>query len=346
MIWKFQHNEFFYLFIVLGLMLMYLIFLSFRRKKILSRLGDLKLINDLMPDVSSSKKKIKRFVWAIGVSMVILGMCNLQSGNKSEEVTRQGADIMLCLDVSKSMLAEDIQPNRLQRAVMAIEKFIDRLKGDRLGIIVFAGNAYIQLPITTDYGSAKLFLSSISPEMVPVQGTNITEAISKSMESFGEENGKNKAIIIITDGESHEEEAVEKAKEASEKQIMISTIGIGSESGVPIPDIRNGRPVGYKKDKQGNTVITKLNTSLLKEIAKSGNGVFVKASNADIGLNAVMKKIEELDKKKIESTIATDLADQFRPFFLIAFFLLVFEMLISERTSEIWKKLNLFKESQ
>lgn len=345
MLWKFQHKEFFYLFAVLGLLLLVLIINSIQRQKKLNRLGDLFLLPSLMFSISIAKKRIKLVLWFLAASFLIVGMCNLQSGNKAEEVTREGADIMVCLDVSKSMLAEDIQPNRLNRAVMALEKFIDRLKGDRLGIVVFAGNAYVQLPITTDYGSAKLFLHSISTDMVPVQGTNISEAMTKSIESFGEESGRNKSIIIITDGESHEDEAVKKAEEAAEKQIMINTIGIGSENGVPIPDIQNGRVLGYKKDRSGNTVISKLNTPLLKEIASKTNGVFVKASNADIGLNAVMNKIEELDKRKIETTIATDFADQFRPFFFVCFFLLLIESFLTERTSELWKKLNLFKES-
>jgi Ca-activated chloride channel homolog len=341
--WKFQNTQYFFLFIALGIMISYAVFSVWRRKKIYERLGNLNIVYGLMPDVSQNKRWIKIILWSLGSSFFILGMCNLQSGSKTQEVQREGADIVVCLDVSKSMLAEDIQPNRITRAMQAMEKFVERLKGDRLGMVVFAGEAYVQLPITTDYNTAKLFLNSISTDMVPVQGTNISEAITKASEALGEDQGKNRAIIIITDGEDHEENAVKLAKEASEKQIMINTIGVGSETGVPIPEFRNGVRSGYKKDRDGKTVVSKLNSNLLKEIANEANGVFVKATNTDIGLNAVMDKIEELDQKKIETTMVTDYNDQFIPFFYTAFFIFLLEFLINERTSHLWKKMNLFK---
>lgn len=342
--WRFEHPIFFLLFGGLALCVALFIFITVRREKILARLGDLRLLKQLIPNVSPAKRITKFVLWAFAASFFILGMCNLQTGSKVQEVKREGADIMVCLDVSKSMLAEDIKPNRLTHAVLAMEKFIDRLNGDRLGIIVFAGNAYVQLPITTDYSAAKLFLGSISPEMVPVQGTNITDAIAKAEESFATDEGKNRAIILITDGEDHEPDAVRMAEDAAEKQIMINTIGVGSETGVPIPDYKNGVPSGYKKDREGNTVVSKLNTSLLKEIAAKANGVYVQASNSDLGLNAVLDKINELDKKQMESKMYTDYEDQFRLFFIISLIFLLAEFLINERVSQWWKKINLFKE--
>jgi Ca-activated chloride channel homolog len=342
--WRFEHPEFFLLFGGLFLLAGFYIFINIHRQRVLHRLGDAHLVHLLVPNVSLTKRIVKFVLWFFAMSSFILGLCNLQTGSKVQEVKREGADIMVCLDVSKSMLAEDIKPNRLTRAVQAMEKFIDRLKGDRLGIVVFAGNAYVQLPITTDYSAAKLFLNSISPDMIPVQGTNITDAITKAEESFPEDEGKNRAIIIITDGEDHEEDAIKKAEAAGEKQIMINTIGVGSESGVPIPEYRNGYPVGYKKDRDGNTVVTKLNSSLLKEIAGKANGVYVQASNADIGLNAVLDKIDELDKKQRESKMYTDYEDQFRIFFLVSFVLLLVEFAMNERISQFWKRLNIFKE--
>ncbi|MBC7861868.1 MAG: VWA domain-containing protein, partial [Bacteroidia bacterium] len=217
--WQFEHKAYFFWgFLVLGLMTLYFIFSTLRRKKVLSRLGDYKMIKVLIPNVSSTKRIVKFGLWFIAMVAFIFGICNLQTGQtEMQEEVREGADIMVCLDVSKSMLAEDIQPNRLTRAVLSLEKFIDRLKGDRLGIVVFAGNAYVQLPITTDYGAAKIFLTSISPQMVPIQGTNISDAILKAEESFPpNEEGKSRAIIIITDGEDHEEDAVKMAEEAGE----------------------------------------------------------------------------------------------------------------------------------
>jgi Ca-activated chloride channel family protein len=240
------------------------------------------------------------------------------------------------------MLAQDLSPDRLTRAKYALEKMIDGLEGDRLGLVIFAGEAYVQLPITTDYSAAKLFLSSIGPGMVPVQGTNVSDAIKKASESFSNDEGKNRAIILITDGENHDSEAVQAAEEAGKNGIMINTIGIGSENGVPIPLIENGVVKGYRKDKQGQTVITKLNTNLLKTIASKANGVFVQASQADIGLGAVLDKIGELDKVQLENKMYTDYEDQFQWFLGLSLVLFFIEFLISERVSEWFKKINLF----
>jgi Ca-activated chloride channel family protein len=266
----------------------------------------------------------------------------LQTGSKLVEVKREGADLIVCLDVSNSMLAQDLTPNRLERAKYALEKMIDGLEGDRLGLVIFAGEAYVQLPITSDYSAAKLFLSSINTKMVPVQGTNIGAAISKAVESFGKDEGKNKAIILITDGENHEVEAVQAAEEAGKGGIMINTIGIGSESGVPIPYIENGVVKGYRKDKQGQTIVTKLNSEILKTIASKGNGVYVQASQSDLGIKAILNKVDELEKSKIDTKMFTDYEDQFQWFLALALFLFLIEFFISERVSEWFKKLNLF----
>ncbi|MCE3260812.1 MAG: hypothetical protein K0S12_2453, partial [Bacteroidetes bacterium] len=225
----------------------------------------------------------------------------------------------------------------------ALEKMIEGLEGDRLGLVIFAGEAYIQLPITTDYSAAKLFLESIQTGMVPVQGTNIEAAINKASESFSTDLGKNKAIILITDGENHESEAIEAAAACAKKGIMISTIGIGSTNGVPIPVMENGVVKGYKKDRDGQTVITKLNADLLKAIAEKGKGVYVQASQADVGLGAVLNKINELDKAQLEEKMYTDYEDQFQWFIGLTLILLFIEFLISERVSEWYKKLNLFQ---
>ena len=240
------------------------------------------------------------------------------------------------------MLAQDLNPNRLTRAKYALEKMIDLLEGDRLGLVIFAGEAYVQLPITTDYNSAKMFLSSIEPGMVPVQGTNLAEAIKKATESFSNDESKNKSIILITDGENHEPEAIEAAEEANKKGIMINTIGIGSQNGVPIPYTENGLVKGYRKDKDGQTIVTKLNSELLKTIADKSNGVFVQATQSDLGLSSILDKISELDKTKIESKIYSDYENQFQWFIAFALFFLLVEFIISERVSEWFKKINLF----
>lgn len=345
---KFENDIYFYAFAIIPVcILIYLWYVMSNRKR-LKKLGESKLVLQLVPEVSKAKKITKFILFLIAFSFLILGICNLQTGSKIQNVKREGADIMICLDVSNSMLAQDLSPNRLERAKLAIENMIDKLQGDRLGIVIFAGEAYVQLPITTDYGSAKLFLESINTKIVPVQGTNIADAINKSVESFGKDDGKNKAIVIITDGENNEEaqeSAVDAAEEAEKKNIVIHTIGVGSESGVPIPNIINGVVSGYKKDANGATVVTKLDSKILQDISGATNGVYVQASSADVGLDAILDKIAELDKKQLESKMFTDYEDQFQWFLGAALLFLVIESLISERTSKLWKKLNVFKDA-
>lgn len=339
---KFEHTIYFYAFAALPVMLILVIWYFISRRKKLKRLGESNLISALVPYSSRRKRIIKTILFMLGFSSLVIALCNLQTGSKLTEVKREGADIIVCIDVSNSMMAQDLSPDRLTRAKYALEKMIDGLEGDRLGLVIFAGEAYVQLPITTDYSAAKLFLESIGPGMVPVQGTNVSDAIIKASESFSSDEGKNRAIILITDGENHDSEALKAAEDANKKGIMISTIGIGSEKGVPIPLIENGVVKGYRKDKEGQTVITKLNVNLLKSIASKANGVFVQASQADVGLGAVLDKIGELDKAQIENKMYTDYEDQFQWFLGLALILFFIEFLISERVSEWFKKINLF----
>ena len=346
---KFEHHIYFYAFLLIPVFIGIYIWSIYKTRKNLKKLGETHLVHQLIPEVSKAKKTTKFILYIIGFSFLVLGICNLQTGSKIKDVKREGADIMICLDVSNSMLAQDLSPNRLERSKLAIEDMIDKLQGDRLGIIVFAGEAYVQLPITTDYSSAKLFLEGISNKIVPVQGTNIADAINKAVESFGKDEGKNKAIVVITDGENNEEansSAVDAAEEAAKKNIVIHTIGVGSEKGVPIPNIIDGVVSGYKKDNSGNTVVTKLDPKILQDISAATNGVYVQASTSDIGLDAILNKIAELDKKQLESKMYTDYEDQFQWFLGAALLFLVMESLLSERISKIWKKLNIFNHAK
>ena len=340
---KFEHNIYFYAFAAIPLMVLLVVIYSVGRKRKLKRLGDSNLVTQLIPYSAKRKRTIKVILFLLAFSSLIIALCNLQTGSKLTEVKREGADIIVCIDVSNSMLAQDLLPNRLTRAKYALEKMIDALEGDRLGLVIFAGEAYVQLPITTDYSAAKLFLESISTGMVPVQGTNLAAAIKKASESFSNDQEKNKAIILITDGENHESEAVEAAEACGKRGIMINTIGIGSQNGVPIPIIENGVIKGYRKDKDGQTVVTKLNSDLLKIIAGKANGVFVQASQSDVGLTAVLNKIGELDKAQLENKMYTDYEDQFQWFLGLALILFFIEFIISARVSEWFKKLNLFQ---
>ncbi len=339
---KFEHTIYFYAFALVPVFLMLVLWYFVSRSKKLKKIGEPDLVKQLLPYSSNRKRIIKASLFTAGFSSLVIALCNLQTGSKLAEVKREGADIIVCIDVSNSMLAQDLSPNRLIRAKYALEKMIDLLEGDRLGLVIFAGEAYVQLPITTDYGAAKMFLESIDPGMVPIQGTNISDAIKKASESFSSDEGKNRAIILITDGDNHETEAIEAAEEAAKKGIMINTIGIGSLNGVPIPLIENGVVKGYRKDREGQTVITKLDAELLKSIAAKANGVFVHASQADLGLEAVLDKINELEKASIESKMYTDYEDQFQWFLGLALIFFFVEFLISDRVSEWYKKINLF----
>lgn len=342
----FQLENKYYLY-ALGLIPVFIIIywlMSRWRKKVLTAYGDLSVIQQLFPDVSKTKRIWKFILYTLAFGLIIIGIVNPQIGTKLEEVKRKGADLMICLDVSNSMKAEDLQPNRLEKAKQAISKLVDKLEGDRIGIIVFAGDAYVQLPITTDYSAAKLFMESINTDMIPTQGTAIGSAIDLAMESFGKDEGKNKAIIIITDGENHEDDAIRAAESAAEKGITIHTIGMGSADGSPIPLYRGNVREGFRKDKEGNTVVTKLNEQVLQEIAMAGNGIYVRASNSDAGLNNVLDAVDKLEKKQFESKMYSDYEDRFQWFIAGALLLLLIETFLTERKSKFYERLNIFGE--
>lgn len=343
---RFENIEYLYAFALVPAFILLYLFARYTKRKAIKSFGDHNLIQHLMEGHSKASPLIKLILFLIAFSFLVIALANPQIGSKPKEVKREGADIMIALDVSNSMLAEDLYPSRLEKAKQSIEHLIDGLKGDRLGIIVFAGEAFVQLPITTDYSAAKLFLDNISPDIMPTQGTNIDNAIYLAMESFGKDVGKNKALIIVTDGEDHEGNPIEVAKEAVEKGITIHTIGIGSATGVPIPDYKYGKKVGFKKDKDGNTVITKLNETALENIAATGNGIYVRATNAEIGFGPVFNEIEKLQKKTFQGKIFTDYDDQFQYFLAGAILFFIIEAFISERKSRLWEKLNLFGEKK
>ena len=289
----------------------------------------------LIPSFSKRRENLKFLVVFTCILSLIIGISNPQIGTKMEEVKREGVDLMISLDLSNSMLAEDIKPNRLERARQAISRLIDKLEGDRIGLIVFAGDAYVQLPITTDYSAAKLFLSTVNTNIVPTQGTAIGKAIELSMRSFDMENGQNKAIIIITDGENHEDDALEQAKSANEKGVFVHTLGIGLSKGGPIPIYNNyGNNTGYRKDKEGNTVISKLNEQMLQDIASAGKGTYVRVNNTQVGLSALFAEINKMEKKEIGTMIFTDYKDRFQLFLSIALLLLFFDLILLSRKNK------------
>jgi Ca-activated chloride channel family protein len=310
------------------------------KKKALQRYGDVEVVKLLMPDYSKKRLFYKFLLLLFSFASLVLALANPQIGSRIEKVERKGIDIMIALDVSNSMLSEDIQPNRIERAKQAVSRLIDNLNNDRIGLVVFAGKAYTQMPITTDYSAARLFLEGINPGMIPTQGTAIGEAIDQCVSSFGESK-KSKAIIIVTDGENHQDDAVAKAKEAYSKDIRVYTVGMGSPEGAPIPMIMNGSSVGYKKDKEGNTIISKMNPEALGDIANAGHGVYVSGNNTN-SLKDVLNNIDKLEKSSIDSRVYSDYEDRFQYFLALALFLLICEIFIFERKARWADRIKLF----
>ena len=305
----------------------------FRTRRI-RKFGDEQLVRQLMPSYSRTRTWVRLVLFSIGFFFFAIGLSRPQIGAKLTEHETKGAEIMIVLDVSNSMLAEDYSPNRLERAKLAISRLVDKLRDDRIGLIVFAGNSFVQLPITTDYVSAKMFLGSISTDSVPIQGTAIGDAINTAIRSFSAQSEKSRAIIIITDGENHEDDPVAAAAQAAEMGIRVFTIGVGSPEGKPIP--MDGELL---KDKDGNIVVTRLDESILQEVAKAGKGVYVRAGNSEFGLNPVIDDIRKMEDEKYNSIIFEEYDEQFMYFLAMALFFFIIEMLIGDRRS----KRHLFK---
>ncbi|MBQ9184694.1 MAG: VWA domain-containing protein [Bacteroidales bacterium] len=306
----------------------YVIARRLRRRRI-ARFGDESLVKELMPSVSNGKDWARMVLFVLGFMFFVIGLCRPQIGAKLSEHKTRGAEVMIALDVSNSMLAEDYSPNRLERAKLAISRITDRLAQDRIGLIIFAGSSFVQLPITADYISAKMFLSTISTGSVPVQGTAIGDAISTAIRSFSLESEKSRAIIVISDGENHEDDAVAAAANAHESGITVYTIGVGSPEGQPIP--MDG---GLLKDSDGQIVVTKLNEPALQEIASAGGGAYVRAGNDEFGLNPIIDDIRAMEEEEFNSIVFEEYNEQYMYFFAIAFVLFAIEMLLGRRRSK------------
>lgn len=341
-IFRFANTELLYLFFLIPVLIVVFIIAWQIKKKALKKFGDLGVISQLMPEVSFNRPIAKFILFAIAGFFLIIAIAQPQFGAKLEEVKRQGVEIMIALDVSNSMLAEDISPNRLEKAKLAISKMVEKLQNDKIGLIVFAGNAYMQVPITTDYSAAKMLLSGINTDIVPTQGTSISSAIELASKSFSPKADCGKAIIIITDGENHEPDAVNVAQQAAEKGIVVYTIGMGTPKGVPIPVKKRFGSKGYRKDKDGNIVVSKLDEKSLQEIASAANGAYIRANNTKIGLMALYKEISKLQKGEVESSVFSDYDDKFQYFIGFALFFLLLDLLMLERKNKLLKNWKLF----
>jgi Ca-activated chloride channel family protein len=335
---RFAHPEYLYLLFILPVLLIFYIYIAKARKKAIKKYGAPELIASLMPEASPKRRRLKYFFLFLAISVVIFIIAGPQFGSKLETVKRQGIEVMVCLDVSNSMLAQDITPNRLEKAKQMLSRLTDDLNNDKMGLIVFAGDAFTQLPITSDYISAKMFLSSINPSMVSTQGTAIGSAINLAMRSFTPDESTSKTIVIITDGENHEGDAVQAAIAAAEKGVKVNVVGIGLPKGAPIPLSSNN----FMKDNAGNVVITQLNETMCQEIAQAGKGLYVRADNTNSALRALQSELAKMSKSEIESQVYSDYDEQFPTLAWIVLVLLVTEFLTSERKNRLFRKVKLF----
>ncbi|MBR4218418.1 MAG: VWA domain-containing protein [Bacteroidales bacterium] len=329
---RFENSYFLFALLLIPLLTAGYIYLQYKRKKQLEAYGDLPLLDKLMPNCSQGMRHLRFSILMLALACFIFAAANPQVGSSMEKGTRKGVDVMICFDISNSMLAKDISPNRLEASKMAMSRFIDKLQGDRVGLVVFAGKAFVQLPITTDYAAAKMFINYVTPELINEQGTDIAAAIDLAAASMLPEAGvadpnnlanlTSKVILVVSDGEDHFTEAVDMAKEAAKLGITIHTIGIGSTRGEPIPT-KGG--TGFKTDNEGNTVMTRLNEAMLRDIAAAGNGVYVHAANAMMGFDEILKKINSMDKVDVAEVTFARYDSKFQYPLLLGLILLFLE---------------------
>ncbi|MEI7811162.1 MAG: VWA domain-containing protein [Ignavibacteria bacterium] len=309
--------------------------------KLLAKFSDAKLLKVLAPERSRVKYLLKSGIIVFIVLLLSLTLANPQTGTKTEEVKQMGIDIYILLDVSLSMKAEDIKPNRLEKAKHSIAALIQKLKGDRIGLVVFSGDAYVQFPLTTDYAATNLLLNAVSFNTVPNPGTAISSAIKLATKSFKQEVKTQKVIMIMTDGEDHEGDVMEAVKDAADKNIGIYTVGLGSPAGVPIVQYdQMGNPVGYKLDGNNNIVLTRLDEPILQQIAHEGNGHYYRGSNNENELDLIYRDLSKIEKTEFGATKMTSYEDRFYYLLLPAILLLITEFFISEKKSKLWTKLN------
>ena len=343
--YQLEEKIWFWAFIIIPVMLMVFLWTFFWKKRIQKSFGSAVVLKRLSPDLSFFKSSLKFITLCLAVGFLVIGLINPKIGTKLETIKREGVDIVFAIDVSKSMLAEDVAPNRLEKSKQLVTQIINNLASDRVGIIAYAGKAFPQLPITTDYASAKMFLQGMNTDMLSSQGTAINEAIELSRNYFDDEEQTNRVLIIISDGEDHNDLSVEVAEAASEEGIKIYTIGVGSEKGGPIPLKRNGVVMSYKKDQNNETVITKLNEETLRLIANEAKGGYINGSQTADVVEQIRAVLSAMDKKEFEAKEFAEYKDQFQWFLGIGLFFLILDVLLLERKTAWLKRLNLFNEN-
>lgn len=325
----FAHPEYLMLLLLVPVFFVMQVVIQKLRERRIRKFGDETLVRQLMPSYSTAKQWWRVSLFSAGFIFLVLALARPQTGSKIKEYKTEGAEIIIALDVSNSMLAEDYSPNRLERAKLAVSKLVDNLRNDRIGLVIFAGKPFVQLPVTADFVSAKMFLNSIDTGSIPVQGTAMGEAINLAAMNFSDQSDKSRAIILITDGENHEDDPVEAARMATQKNARVFTIGVGSPEGKPIP-------IGGElmKDKDGKPVVTKLNEEILKQIAVAGKGAYVRASNTEFGLNPIVDEIRKMEDETFVSVAYEDYDEEYMYFLAVALVFLILEMCISDRRNK------------
>jgi Ca-activated chloride channel family protein len=342
--YELDEKKYLSLLLILPILVLLFLFNQYWKRKKQREFGDLEMIQKLSPEKSVFKSVLKFVVLTLAFVFLVIGLVNPKIGTKSETVKREGIDIVFAIDVSKSMLCEDVAPSRLEKTKQIVSQIINQLVGDRIGIVAYAGSAFPVLPITTDYGVAKMFLQSMNPSMVSSQGTSLDEAIKLSSTYFDDDKKTSKLLILISDGEDHSEGAIDAAEEASKLGLKIITIGIGTVKGGPIPLKENGRVLSFKRDQNNAVVVTKLNEESLKVISKNTKGGYVNGNNTKEVLEYVKNALDNIEKTEFEAQQFTDYNSQFQWFLGIAFFLLLLDVFFLERKTKWLKKLNLFNE--
>ena len=336
---RFEDPTYLYLLILLPFLIFIRIWGVRKRKKQLAKFGDPALLKQLMPNVSMARREVKFWLMTSAVALLIIMLARPQMGTKINQEQRQGLEVIIALDISNSMKAEDVAPSRLDKSKMLIENLVDNFTNDKIGLIVFAGDAFVQLPITSDYVSAKMFLQNITPELIAAQGTNLAEAIDLSSHSFTKQEKVGRAIIVITDGEDHEGGVEKAAKAAKKNGIRIFVLGVGSAKGAPIPD-GNG---GYMKDKTGQEVMSALNEDMCKQIAAAGGGAYIHVDNNNIAQRQLDNEIAKLQKGDIMNVVYSEYDEQFQAVGILLLLVLIIETILLESKNPLLKRIKIFK---
>ena len=339
---RFANIELLWLLLTIPVFVAAFIVYTRRKRRQLQEFGDAELMEQLMPNASRTRPAVKFSILMVALALLIIAAARPQFGQSERTEKRQGIEAIVALDISNSMLAEDVAPNRLDRAKQMLSKLMDNMVNDKVGLVVFAGDAFVQLPITCDYVSAKMFLNSIKPELIKTQGTAIGQALATSIRCFGEQSDASRAIILITDGENHEDDAVAVARRAKEEGIQVLVVGIGKPEGSPIPMPGTNN---FRKDREGNVVVSRLNEEMCREIAQAGGGIYVRCDNTNTATKAIQKELDKLATQEIETHVYTDYNEQFQSFALIALLLLVIDFFIFNRKNKSLMKLDIFGET-